>query len=301
MSIKTYRNDPRFADCPNAFLVTGMRNNAALDRQNRRLLAQKKTGYWKVAQGRISIGDAIFLLLPDQTVRHGYPRELFGGVITKVASHHSGGVEIKVQAFHQLGPIDKGITHFLQGPPPTGSTALAIWTEDDEPVAKIDQDYLEDDEAEEKIRARKDIGSTQITRLIQARRGQGIFRLRVQRIEKRCRITGIDDPTHLRASHIKAWRFSSDEEKLSDYNGLMLAPHVDHLFDKHLISFTDDGDLLVSPGLDRDVLERWAIPTALNVGKFSPEQAVFLAHHRECLTNKCRGHIDDQNPPEGVI
>jgi len=36
-------------------------------------------------------------------------------------------------------------------------------------------------------------------------------------------------PVHLRASHIKPWRQSTDQERLSGSNGLMLAPHVDHL------------------------------------------------------------------------
>jgi GNAT superfamily N-acetyltransferase len=42
--------------------------------------------------------------------------------------------------------------------------------------------------------------------LVRARRGQGLFRDRVARIERRCRITGVENPTHLVASHCKPWR-----------------------------------------------------------------------------------------------
>ncbi len=61
---------------------------------------------------------------------------------------------------------------------------------------------------------------------------------------------------------------------------LLLSPHVDHLFDKGLISFADDGALLLSQALDRAVLVKWGISPTLNVGKFSAEQSAFLEYHR---------------------
>ncbi len=47
--------------------------------------------------------------------------------------------------------------------------------------------------------------------VIQARRGQGIFRQRVSVVESRCRITGVSNPEHLRASHCKPWRDSTND------------------------------------------------------------------------------------------
>src|SRR5262249_29602941 len=83
--------------------------------------------------------------------------------------------------------------------------------------------------------------------LILARRGQGLFRQRVQEVESRCRVTRVDRAEHLRASHCKPWRDSSHEERLDGQNGLLLTPSIDHLFDRGFISFRDDGRLLVSP------------------------------------------------------
>ena len=117
--------------------------------------------------------------------------------------------------------------------------------------------------------------------LILACRGQGVFRDNVLRVEPRCRVTGIDDPNYLIASHIKPWSESSNAERLSENNGLMLAPHVDHLFDMGLISFTDDGDLLVSPKCSAGVLAAWGILPTLNVGPFRMAQREFLAYHRD--------------------
>ncbi|NHV27587.1 hypothetical protein HAV18_15185 [Burkholderia sp. D-99] len=139
----------------------------------------------------------------------------------------------------------------------------------------------EDEEHLEAIRGRTDIGATTKEQLVKSRRGQGLFKANVRLNERRCRVTKIEDPAHLRASHIKPWRDSSDEEKLNGCNGLLLAPHVDHLFDKGAISFADNGDLLVSPLLDSSVLIAWGIPAVLNVGPFNPEQAKFLLYHRE--------------------
>lgn len=137
------------------------------------------------------------------------------------------------------------------------------------------------DEQENTIKGRTDIGETTRDQLVKSRRGQGIFRANVRLNEKRCRITGISDPMHLRASHMKPWRFCNDEEKLNGCNGLFLSPHIDHLFDKGLISFSNEGDLLLSPTLDVVVLENWGISTTINVGNFSPEQSVFLNYHRQ--------------------
>ena len=140
-----------------------------------------------------------------------------------------------------------------------------------------DDDYERDEEA---IRSRTDIGTTKKAQLIQARRGQGIFKARVRQIEKHCRLTGINDPQHLRASHIKPWSKSTDAERLSGCNGLLLAPHVDHLFDQGFISFQDNGDILVSEQLPRSVLKAWGIVVPRNVGRFKFEQKSFLAYHR---------------------
>jgi hypothetical protein len=131
------------------------------------------------------------------------------------------------------------------------------------------------------IRGRTDIGATTKEQLVKSRRGQGVFKANVRLNEKGCRITKVEDPAHLRASHIKPWRDSSDEEKLNGCNGLLLAPHVDHLFDKGMISFSDNGDLLVSSQFDASILTAWGIPAILNVGPFNAEQVKFLAYHRQ--------------------
>jgi hypothetical protein len=116
--------------------------------------------------------------------------------------------------------------------------------------------------------------------LVQARVGQGIFRAGVLAREPACRVTGIRQPRCLVASHIKPWAVCVGDEHLDSANGLMLAPHVDHLFDTGLISFTDNGQLILAPALDREVLCAWHIDDKINVGPFAPDQARYVAFHR---------------------
>lgn len=119
--------------------------------------------------------------------------------------------------------------------------------------------------------------------LIQARRGQGQFRINVRRVERACRITKVDRLEHLVASHTKPWRDSSHAERLDGENGLLLTPTMDHLFDKGFISFENSGRLIVSPVADPTSLERMgiAVGATVNVGNFSAGQKTFLDFHRE--------------------
>ena len=151
---------------------------------------------------------------------------------------------------------------------------------------EADEAEIVSDQQEESIKGRTDIGATTKDQLVKSRRGQGVFKANVRLNEKGCRVTGVIDPQHLRASHIKPWKDSTDEEKLNGCNGLLLAPHIDHLFDKGHISFLDNGDLLVSPKLDRSVLANWGILMEMNVGPFNPHQSVFLEYHRRSVFKK---------------
>ena len=60
--------------------------------------------------------------------------------------------------------------------------------------------------------AGRHIRETERQALIRARNGQGLFRDRVSEIETKCRITGVENPVHLVASHCKPWRDSTNEE-----------------------------------------------------------------------------------------
>lgn len=141
----------------------------------------------------------------------------------------------------------------------------------------------EANEAEAQLVKRRDIPTLEIHQLVKARRGQGIFKTNVRGIEKKCRITQLELPQHLVASHIKPWAKSSDEEKIDGSNGLLLSPHVDHLFDRGFISFKNSGEIILSPSLQYRVLQAWSIDPDANVGSFTSQQSAYLEFHRDVI------------------
>ncbi len=138
-----------------------------------------------------------------------------------------------------------------------------------------------EEQVEQELRNRTDLNETEKLQLVKSRRGQGIYRQNLEGFEKACRVTGVVSKRHLRASHIKPWRASTTFEKLDGNNGLLLSPHIDHLFDQGFISFADDGSLLVSLKADVDTLILWGIEPESNCGQFRTEQLPYLAFHRE--------------------
>ena len=52
------------------------------------------------------------------------------------------------------------------------------------------------------------------------------------------------------ASHIKPWAVcENDDERVDKYNGLLLTPTYDRLFDQGFITFSNNGQISVSPYL----------------------------------------------------
>jgi len=141
-----------------------------------------------------------------------------------------------------------------------------------------------DDLVERAIEQRTDLAITEKETIIQARRGQGLFRENLGRIEKACRITQVDDPRILIASHIKPWRAcESTHEKLDGNNGLLLTPTMDRLFDHRYLTFENDGRAVLSKKIQMETYERIGLypQKGLNVGPFNRQQCKYLKYHRE--------------------
>lgn len=140
--------------------------------------------------------------------------------------------------------------------------------------------------------------ATEAERLVIQRVGQDLFRAALLDYwQGRCCVTGLALPELLRASHIKPWsQCGSDEERLDVYNGLLLAPHVDALFDGGWISFADDGRVLLSAGLDEEALARLGCSTGWRLVALSERHRPYLAQHR---TN-CFRSRERLNPVPGL-
>ncbi|MGY3856143.1 HNH endonuclease [Aeromonas intestinalis] len=143
------------------------------------------------------------------------------------------------------------------------------------------QAELEGDAIEAAIKA-STLEVTEKLQLSKARIGQGLFRTRLEQIEPACRVTGVTNKALLIASHIKPWaQCKENADRLNGNNGLLLSPHIDKLFDRGWITFTDSGDLLCAEPCIEQALLQWGVELPLNVGPFSPKQAAFLKYHRD--------------------
>ncbi len=152
------------------------------------------------------------------------------------------------------------------------------------PVPADDLDLWES-RLERQLAEDSTVTETERQAIIRARIGQGLFKERVAKIEARCRVTGVENPVHLIASHCKPWRDATNEERLNGENGLLLTPSIDHLFDRGFIGFEDKGNLIISPVAHRPSLQRMGIDTTnvVNVGGFTSGQKQFLEFHRNAV------------------
>jgi hypothetical protein len=117
-------------------------------------------------------------------------------------------------------------------------------------------------------------------RLIDARLGQGRFRTGVEnRWNGRCAVTGCRISAVVRASHIKPWSQSTNRERLNPANGIFLAAHIDALFDRGLVSFANDGSMLLSSQINTGERRRLGIPKPLR-RKPDWEERKFFQYHR---------------------
>lgn len=122
--------------------------------------------------------------------------------------------------------------------------------------------------------------------IVKSRVGQGLFRKKILEKYKNvgCIITGIKEKRLLIASHVKPWAACSNQERLSEENGLLLTPTYDKLFDSGLISFSDSGEILVSSILSNDVVEKLELKRVdfYNI-KASQELKKNLEYHRDVI------------------
>jgi len=125
--------------------------------------------------------------------------------------------------------------------------------------------------------------TTEIERLVVQRVGQQVFReALIDYWQGRCPVSGLAIPGLLRASHIKPWAVCCDDnERLDVYNGLLLAPHLDALFDAGWATFDSTGELRLAAGLDSAAREALGILRPLKTISLVERHQIYLAFHRE--------------------
>lgn len=126
----------------------------------------------------------------------------------------------------------------------------------------------------------KTLALTEQEQIVVSRLGQGNFRRNVIRLWGSCSVTGLQNVSLLRASHIKPWKDSNNKERLTPYNGFLLIPDYDFLFDRGYISFKNNGSVLVSQRLSPFARKVFEVKDDLQLRRVFPENKEYLEYHR---------------------
>lgn len=171
---------------------------------------------------------------------------------------------------------------------PENETAYAAINFYDDLLANLDdyKDQSPEPSVVEIVR-NPEISATTKLEQLQIRVGQQRFRREVlEFFDYKCAITG--SSLLIRASHIKPWRSSSNEERLNPANGLALSPVYDAAFDLGLISFRPDGQIMLSPRFMAEA-SAFGVTGRERIVGLTEEHHVFLAWHRKHIYTNDNG------------
>jgi putative restriction endonuclease len=130
------------------------------------------------------------------------------------------------------------------------------------------------------INNRKGITGTERKNYVLSRIGQGVYRKQLIDYWKSCSVKGIKEQSLLIASHIKPWKISDNYERLDVYNGFLLTPNLDKVFDLGLISFNNEGEIVISDFFEN--YESFGIDGKMKV-KLSFEHRPDVEYHRNSI------------------
>ena len=125
---------------------------------------------------------------------------------------------------------------------------------------------------------------TERSGLVTSRVGQGAYRKRIiHRWEYKCAVTNFNKLDILIASHIVPWSKATDHERLDVNNGLLLSPTYDALFDKHLVTFDNNGKIILSDKIEFSAYQKIGITGKEKIDGLSEYNHHYLQKHQEMM------------------
>ena len=98
----------------------------------------------------------------------------------------------------------------------------------------------------------------------------------------KCAVTSCGLTDVLIASHAKPWKkCETHKESVSQYNGFLLTPNIDRLFDYGFISFDEDGKIMISREVEEREYEALGLSKDMRLGKIEEGHRKYLVYHRE--------------------
>lgn len=145
------------------------------------------------------------------------------------------------------------------------------------------QSCIENDikEKEDIIHNSIELSETEKEVLLKARIGQGTFRKQLIDYWKGCAITHCANYPLLVASHIMPWRKADNRQRIDLYNGLLLTPNIDKLFDKGYITFDKKGIMICSKRINSDDKEIFGIDENSHLTRIEDKHLPYLRYHQD--------------------
>jgi putative restriction endonuclease len=122
--------------------------------------------------------------------------------------------------------------------------------------------------------------NTDGTATIKTRIGQQKFRNDLIQYWGGCALSGVQLTEILKASHIKPWKDATHAERLDPFNGILLSPTYDALFDRGYLSFDDNGRVLLSASANR-LASELGLSEQMTLRKIDDQHKKYLSAHRE--------------------
>lgn len=123
------------------------------------------------------------------------------------------------------------------------------------------------------------LSKTEKESVVLSRIGQGFFRKQLIRYWNSCSLSNFDKTNILIASHIKPWKDSDNLERTDVYNGLLLLPNYDKLFDKGYITFYESGQISISKLISKKDRQILGLNTSLRLTKIEDKHKEYLNFH----------------------
>ncbi|EHU3345976.1 TPA: HNH endonuclease [Acinetobacter baumannii] len=209
-------------------------------------------------QGRNGLITDVILKMTDETIKDNSLKNL-GDIF-----------DLSKSIFHRNS--DKKIFDNFAPPSPS------------QPIIEASDQEIEEELDE--IHQSKILSETEKKLLVQSRLGQGQFRKDLlKNFKSTCVLTGIRHESLLLASHIKAWKDCTNEERLDTRNGLLLSALMDKLFDRYFITFDPDTLrlIMVEDPLIREIIINHQLLDFVIKTPFKKQSLVkfkeYMAHH----------------------
>lgn len=133
----------------------------------------------------------------------------------------------------------------------------------------------------DKVKNDSQILTTEKESIIKSRIGQGEFRNELIAYWRCCAVSGCGFTRALMASHIKPWRNADNRERLDVFNGLLLLPNYDKLFDLGYITFDRRGTMVCSKLLPESERKTIGIENKLRLIRIDDRHKPYLKYHNE--------------------